>query len=432
MLIEVVSTANSAAYAQVELPILKATSPKVKIIDGASSDRGDWVVDPSLELDIYNAIRSDKSKTVTFTSDIDTITFDVEPGHEYDFVIMLNGKDACKTRVSTMVQGFKRIEKSGTADGKAEPLAIPITIEHGKLHLRGSVNGSKTLNFIFDTGAESCVIYPSAKAKGVNLHFDGMVQNAASGGVTLRQFSRDNRLEITDAEWNHEPFVYVENQADQADGIIGYTVFENRILEIDYDRMLMIVHDSLPSHSEGFSKTKMPFIGPLPAVEVVMTSGDHSYGGPFILDTAGTACMLVNQAFAANHNMHGTLQKVGTGISRGLGSGSISNSQLMMPTLSIAGHSLRNVPIHVEMPSDWNQAAPGGVICTDVLTRFNTILDFQANEAYFKPNSRFAEPFKIRGSGLSLPFIASIAGTVLLALASLGYLAKKRKKAKMA
>ena len=292
-------------------------------------------------------------------------------------------------------------------------------------HLRGSVNGSKTLNLIFDTGAESCVIFPSAKAKGVALTLDGTVLNAASGGVTLRQVSRDNRLEISDARWNHEPFIFVEKQADQADGIIGYTVFENRIVELDYDRMLMIVHDSLPSHSDDFSKIDMPFSGSLPSVEVVLAKGETSCRGPFILDTAGTACMLVNQAFAANHELHSTFKKIGTGASRGLGSESIYSNQLMLPTLTIAGHSLREVPIHVELPSDWNKAPPGGVVCMDVLERFNTILDFPANKAYFKPNSRFAEPFKIRGSGPSFQFIAAMVAIALFATSAVWYAAKK-------
>ncbi len=412
-----------ASHAQEELPVLNANSPNVSIIDGSNASRGDWILDPSLELDVYNAIRSDKNRTITFKSDIDSRSFEVEPGHVYDFVILLNGKDVCKTRISTMVQGFKRMDKSSVTG----PVTIPITIEHGKLHLKGSVNGSKTLDLIFDTGAESCLVYPSAKSKGVELTLDDTVLNLGSGGVTRRQVSRDNWLEISNARWDHEPFIYVEQQADRADGIVGFTMFENRVVEIDYDRMLMFIHDSLPSYSDSFSKTAMPFSGSLPAVEVVMKDGDNSYRGPFILDTAGSGCMLVNQAFAIDHNMHSTLRKVGTGFSRGVGSGSIQSNQLMLPALSIAGHTLSDVPLHAELPSDWNKAPPGGVVCLDVLARFNTILDFPANEAYFKPNSRFAEPFRIRGSRPSFQFIAAIVVIALLATAAVWYLSKKRK-----
>ncbi len=230
-----------------------------------------------------------------------------------------------------------------------------------------------------------------------------------------------------DARWDHEPFIEVEKQADQADGIISYTVFENRIVEFDFDRMLMIVHYSLPSKAEGFAKTDILFSGALPAVDVVMTNDGISFGGPFILDTAGNGCMLVNQAFAAKHGMHGTLKKVGTGVARGVGAGSIPSNQLMLPELTIAGHSLINVPIHVELPSDGNQAPPGGVLCMEVLSRFNTLLDIQAKTAYFQPNSRFAAPFKIR-TGPSNWLVALVMIILVAGIGCLVYVSKRRQR----
>lgn len=410
------------ASAQDPLPALKACSPNVKIIDGNNKPRGNWVLDPSMELDVYYAIRSDKDRTITFASDIDSLSFDVSPGQAYDFVIVLNGKDKCKTRISTVAQGLERTDQSHGAGA----LTIPITMENGKLHIKGRVNGSKTLDMIFDTGADSCVIYPSARSKGVELKMDDSILNSGTGGVTLRRVSRDNRIEIADARWNHVPLVCVEKQADRSDAIIGYSLFEDRVVELDYDRMLMLVHDGLPPHASEFSKTEMPYSGTLPSVEIIMADGSRSYRGNFILDTAANGSMLVNQAFAMDHNMHGTLRKVGSGVSRGVGSGSIRSNQLMLPTLSIAGHSLRDVPLHVELPSNANQAPPGGVVCMDVLCRLNSILDFPAGEAYFRPNTRFSEPIKIRGSGPSIQSIAAIVLTAFFTALTVWYLARKR------
>jgi hypothetical protein len=158
----------------------------------------------------------------------------------------------------------------------------------------------------------------------------------------------------------------------------------------------------------------MPHAGTLTAVEVVMSSGEHTWNGPFILDTAGNGAMLVNQAFAAANDMHNVLRKVGTSVSRGVGSGTIHSNQLMLPKLELAGHTLTDVPINVEVPSEGNKAPPGGVLCMDVLSRFNTILDYPSNQAYFKPNARFAEPFRIRGSGPSLVVTGAVAGGVVL------------------
>jgi len=402
-----------SARAQTEPPVLKANTRTVRILDGGKPMKGEWLLDPSVELDIYNAIRTDQRKTITFTTDIDSRSFEVEPGHVYDFVILLNDKGECRTRISTMTQGYRR---SATASA-AGPVTIPITIQNGKLHLTGQINGSQPLNLIFDTGADTCVMYPSARSKGATMTFDGTVNNAGSGGTMLRQLSRDNRLDIADVHWTHEPFIFVEKQADDADGIVGYPVFEDRIVEIDYDRMVMVVHDALPSHAVSFTRTAMPHAGTLTAVEVLMTSGDTTWRGPFILDTAGNGTMLVNQAFAVANNLHNALRKVGSGVSRGVGNASIHSNQLMLPMLTLAGHTLTDVPINVEVPSDGNTAPPGGVVCMDVLARFNTILDYPSNQAYFKPNARFAEPFRIRRSGPPLALLVAVAGGIVLLVA---------------
>jgi hypothetical protein len=403
--------ATQAALAQQDLPVLRANSATVDVRDGDRFYKGDWVVQPTVALDTYVARRTTEAKRITFISDIESLSFDVLPGQTYDFVILLNGKDACHTRISTMTQSYRRIDPNATTG----PVAIPISIRRGKLHLEGKTNDSRMLDFIFDTGAEICALYPSAIAKGAKLQFDGTTLNAGTGGTTLRQTSSDNRLEIAGLRWDHEPFMYVEKQADRADGIVGYTVFEGKVVEFDFDRMVMIVHDTLPAHAAGFTKTPMPLSPSLPAVESTLVNGEKRASGLFVLDTGGTGAMVVNQAFAATHSLHGTMKILRTGTSRGVGSAGIRNHVLLLPQLTIAGFDVPNVPINVELPSDDNQAPPGGVLCMEVLQRFNSILDFQRNEAYFKPNTNFNAPFKARFSG---PPTSVVIGIALIAVVS--------------
>ena len=397
--------AAQAALAQQALPVLKANTAAVDVRDGDRFLKGDWIIDPTVALDVYVARRTTEGKRVTFITDIDSMSFDVQPGHTYDFVILLNGKDACHTRISTMIQSYRRVDSSPMTG----PDTIPISIRHGKLHLEGKINDSRMLDFIFDTGAEICALYPSAIPKGAKLRFDGTTNNSGTGGTTLRQTSSDNRLEIAGLRWDHEPVMYVEKQADRADGIVGYPVFEGKVVEIDFDRMVMTVHDTLPAHAAGFAKTPMPFSGSLPAVESILVNGEKRASGLFVLDTGGTGAMVVNQAFAAAHGLHGTMKNLGTSTSRGVGSAGIRTHLLLLPQLTLAGFALPNVPINVELPSDGNEAPPGGVLCMEVLQRFNIILDFQRNEAYFKPNTSFNAPFKARFSGPPLSVILGIA-----------------------
>ncbi len=417
------TTASAQTAVPTELRVIHANSRTAQIKDGNHPVINDWVLDPSIERDTYFSIRSDERRTITFTTDVDSAAFEVEPDREYDFVVMLKDGGACKTCISTKLRSFTRSRSFDPSN----PLTIPISIEHGKLHLKGRVNNSEPLDLIFDTGAEACVIFPSGKAKVAGLHFTGSVMNAGTGGTDLRKVSDGNQLSIADATWQSESFIFVERQADHADGIAGVTLFANKVLEIDFDRMLMIVYDELPDHARNFSMTPLTFSGLLPAVDVKMSSEAFSCNGPFILDTAGTSCMIVNQAFGSQHDLYGKLRNVGSGSARGVGSKAIALRQLMLPSLAIAGHSLPNVPINVEVPTEDHPSQPGGVICMDVLSRFNTILDFKHKQAYFHPNTHFSEKFKVRGQGPSVWFSGVVSSGLIIALVALFFRKSRRK-----
>jgi predicted aspartyl protease len=411
VLFAVILFTPSAAAALQELPVLAARSAIVDVEDGDRLLKGVWRVDPSVALDVYVARRTTGPKRVTFRSDVAELGFDVEPGRTYDFVILLGGKDACRTRIATSKQGYERVGATHTSG----PDGLPMSVEHGKLHVRGRINGSRELDLILDTGADIHVVYPSAREAGVELAFDGETQNVGTGGATLRRTSSDNRLELGALRWNHEPFLFIEKQADSADGIVGFDVFDGKVVEFDWERMRLVLHDGLPSRASAFTKTTLTYSGSLPAVEVGFGDGDVRASGPFVLDTGGTGTMNVNQAFAARHAFFDGLEKLGTSSSSGVGSGTVRNAVLRVPTLTLAGFELANVPIHVELPADGESAAPGGVVCMDVLRRFDLLLDGENGAAFFKPNRALGEPFETpRTRGTITVLIALLAAAVAL------------------
>ena len=390
------------------LPILKSHATQVDIQDGDVLLKGAWTVDPTVALDVYDARRSAQGKKVTFITDQGSLSFDVQPGRTYDFILLLDGKVACPTRISTLTQGFKRTP----AVPPSGPVTIPISLSHGKLHLQGRFNDSKPLDLIFDTGADIQVLYPSALSKGAKLQFDGSVNNAGTGGRTLRRTSSDNHLEIGGLAWDHERVLFIEKQADRADGIVGYPVFQDKVVELDFDRMLMIIHEALPSHAAGFAKTSLTPAGTLTSVETGLGLGPRRESGPLLLDTGGSGTLTVNAAFAHAHGLAGALRKLGHSELGGVGPAVIQADLVLLPELTLAGQTLRNVPITVERTGE---APPGGALFMEVLSRFHLILDYPRGEAYFKPNARFAAPFRVRASG---PPWYAMAGLATVAVAS--------------
>lgn len=87
------------AYSQV--PLIRATSNQVKIKDGDKPAMVAWTLNPESNPDVYATV-ADGKKKVTFYTDIDSISFEVKAGKKYDFIILLNKKDSCRTQIDVI------------------------------------------------------------------------------------------------------------------------------------------------------------------------------------------------------------------------------------------------------------------------------------------------------------------------------------------
>lgn len=95
---------------QVRLPVIRATTPLVDIRDGGEFKKGGWRISPQIKPDVYTT--HSKHDRVTFCTDIDSISFVVEPEQIYTFIILLNGTDSALTEIR-YAPGFLDILKSG-------------------------------------------------------------------------------------------------------------------------------------------------------------------------------------------------------------------------------------------------------------------------------------------------------------------------------
>lgn len=113
---------SHSVFGQTNLPIIKASSIKVDIRDGETFKKGSWNITPKLKPDIYTT--ENKNKKVTFYTDLDSISFIIKPNVQYDFVILLNGKDSALTRViyvPSYLETLKKASKYNKSDNRPIP-----------------------------------------------------------------------------------------------------------------------------------------------------------------------------------------------------------------------------------------------------------------------------------------------------------------------
>src|SRR6185312_6181749 len=107
-------------FAQQKLPIIKATSRTVDVKDGEVYQKGIWNLSPENKPDIYFALEPVHEKKIIFYTDMDSISFNVIPDSNYNFIILLNSKDTCYTRIST-IKPQKQTELNTTTLNNIEP-----------------------------------------------------------------------------------------------------------------------------------------------------------------------------------------------------------------------------------------------------------------------------------------------------------------------
>jgi len=82
--------------AQNKLPVIMARSLDAKTRIGAD-DTKNWYISPELNPDVFTTNRI--GETVTFYTDVDSISFIISPDKIYNFVIVVNKKDSAYTQV---------------------------------------------------------------------------------------------------------------------------------------------------------------------------------------------------------------------------------------------------------------------------------------------------------------------------------------------
>jgi Aspartyl protease len=410
---------GQSSFAQQNLPIIKASSNSVDVRIYGFLKKEDWTIDPKKSIDVYYIRRTKNSTPITFITNMDSISFDVKKGIDYDFIILLNGKDSCYTRVKTL-----KTYRTPCQNCVISQDTIPFTLgRDNRMYIDGKINDSETIKILYDNGAEGTGLAKSALDK-VKLNIDGTGESRGTGGTIQTQTSSTNKLQIGKLIWDDE-FISIGNKkyGIGADAIVGYSMFSDKVVEIDYDKSVMIIHDKLPQ-TTGYAKVNVQFYDFLPSVEASLIVGNKVCKDWFLIDIGASGTAMVNTYCATKNSLYNTMEKIGEGATTGIGNDKIKNELVILPKLLISEKELLQVPINIELPSK-SPTGLGNLLGMDVLKRFNTIIDYPNSTIYLKPNNLLNTPFK-KQNDMTLNYIIGV--SILLGLLVIGFFIYRRRK----
>jgi len=390
----------TASLSAQEAPVIRSRSRTVTITDGLHAKKNYWYVMPERSSDVYYVEIPLHPHRVTFTTDVESISFDVTFGSRHPFVIKLDDGREARTEVRTE---FKNLLSPRRSNGEPSVSTIPFTLgDNDKIYVQGRFNGGPRLDLQFDLGSGGTIIKKASGPKA-NMVFDGTLTLHNSDGTNVVPSSSANRLAIEGLSWTGVHVAVADNMTHREDGLIGNILFQDKVVEINYDRMLILVHDELPALSSAWKRDEVILDGNVvPFVRGALSVGNSSRDGWFMLDTgAYTSILNSDRLWAAS--------KFATELRRLLGP---LGGDTRGPALTVAGHTFSDTNYSVRrFDGDESQL---GLLGNDVLKRFNLMLDNRHGAVYFRPNARMVDayrnPERALARGVALGLLAIAAG----------------------
>jgi len=361
-------------YAQVKVPLIKASSEKAVIKDGAYC-RIDWKLDPLTKPDTYFVNIPAQKSTVVFKTDQEELTVATEPGNSYDFIVLLNNKDSCHVRISAQLP----LDLPSMDSKDLYPIRIPFKLIGSRIFLNGAIN-KKKVSIQFDLGAGTAVVNRNS-SKRLDLSFSSFTTVSNTEGVNRERTSLDNQLNIGSIDWQGVSLTEVGNMKPDEDVIIGNSFFRNDIIEIDYDKMEFVVHRDLPSKTREYKKLPVFYEQNRPKFQAAIRHNQRQYDFWFLFDTGRDGTMLLGEDFTGTGNIWNELAPLTV----------INNRKIIRLDATIADMEFKDIVTNAADPAKPNGRS--SLFGNQILNHFNVILDNKAGLLYLKPNGRIKEPY---------------------------------------
>ena len=363
------------SYTQELLPIVKSNVSEVTIIE-SNEVKTNWHLDAKVKPDIYMTGKNIKSKKLKLITDIDSIQVDLKRGEKFDFVVLLNGKDSCFTRFeSPRIIDFSKKQFPEKHD------TIPFELTaFNNIRVKSVLNKKDTIYLTFDTGAFGFFL----TKKAIGEYF------TPSNGTQLTMEDINNAtFQIEDIEWNHQQIYPIETTGHFTEGMLGWNMFDGKVLEIDYDNHIMIAHTKRPEISKEYAEFKMEFMKEHFCIDIEMEEESQKYMNRYLFDSGyQRAVMLDDDLLKSSNFPKESLPVINETIMKNSRNEEIPIITVLGDKFHFGKYILKNVPSQI---NSYNK--PSGftthILGNEVLKRFNTILDFQENIVYLKPSKYY-------------------------------------------
>ncbi|MEI6947497.1 aspartyl protease family protein [Paraflavisolibacter sp. H34] len=187
------------------------------------------------------------------------------------------------------------------------------------------------------------------------------------------------------------------------DGIIGYSVLSRYIVKINYDSArLEFWSRGVLKYPRGGHLLR-PLIPSTLPVQPVRVRDERTISSRFLYDLGAGMNLVLSSDFIKDSALLAPKRKLYRKEAEGLG-GAIDMWITAIKEVKLGPYRFRNVPVYVfdDVNNVTSYPYMGGLLGSDLLRRFNCIINYEKKEFHLLPNGHFKDPFDYAYSGIEL------------------------------
>lgn len=269
---------------------------------------------------------------------------------------------------------------------------IPFTLtEFNNISIRAILNQTDTVGLMFHTAVGGVSLIKSSIKNLKSLQLDQDETITTWGGKVSTQSSNNNSLQIGNFHWDSLSITASEHSGRLTDGKFGPHLFKGKIIELDFDKSILLLHTTLPQIGEEYQKRTLIFNRGFMFLEGNLNIGNDSYSNNFLIHSGFGGTMLLDDEFVKKYKIGSKLEIISESELKDSYGNILKTQKAILPSLDFGHTKFTDVRIGFFEGAIARQKM--SVLGGELLKRFNMIIDIQNEHIYLKPNSLFHVAF---------------------------------------
>ena len=254
--------------------------------------------------------------------------------------------------------------------------------EQNTIYVKALFNKKDTLTLNFDSGSSDITLKNS------------VLEAKLSSKVELYQVPYE--LKIGNRTYT-APVYDTELSGHGTDGRFGWDLFKDHVVELNYDKGILVVHSEMPAdiaNDSTFTRLQIDYFANCFSVSSSLMQSGIDHKGPFLFDTGYQRTAMVDVDLMKDANFPAADMEVIKKVIMKNGMGEdIPVITSNLDGLKIGDYVLPDVPVQQITSRKPLKGINIHILGNEVLKRFNTFLDFKSDVVLLKPNKLFGDRY---------------------------------------